>query len=228
MNLKDLNLDEFICIDVETTGLDIKSDKIIEIAAVKFKSGKIVESFTKLVNPNKKIPYFITNLTGIKNSDIEGKPTFKEIGKEFVEFIGKFPIIGHNVSFDIDFINQELDNVYNVYDNEFICDTYQLSRIFLFDINSFKLQSLCSHFCIDINNAHRAEDDAITTGLSSINKGKSGVTFVSLMYSLGKRYAKLLFKNVIFCVRVKSSTFILSSISLVMSLLETISLIKIV
>lgn len=165
MNLKDLNLDEFICIDVETTGLDIKSDKIIEIAAVKFKSGKIVESFTRLVNPNKKIPYFITNLTGIKNSDIEGKPTFEEIGKEFVEFIGKFPIIGHNVSFDIDFINQELDNVYNVYDNEFICDTYQLSRIFLFDINSFKLQSLCSHFCIDINNAHRAEDDAIITGL---------------------------------------------------------------
>ena len=164
MNLKDLNLDEFICIDVETTGLDINSDKIIEIAAVKFKNGEIIESFTRLINPAKKIPYFITNLTGIKNSDIEEKPSFQEVGKEFIEFIGKYPIIGHNVLFDINFINKELKGIYNLYDNEVICDTYQLSRIFLYDLNSFKLQSLCSYFSININDAHRAEDDAIITG----------------------------------------------------------------
>ena len=165
MNLKNLNINEFIAIDVETTGLDVYHDKIIEIAAVKFKNGKIEDLFTELINPNQKIPRFIENLTGICNVDVLDKPSFNEISNDFIRFIDKYPIIGHSVSFDIDFINKELNGSYDIYNNEFICDTYQLSKIFLYDQYSYKLQSLCDHFSININKAHRAKEDAENSGI---------------------------------------------------------------
>ena len=165
MNLKDLNLNEFISIDVETTGLDVSNEKIIEIAAIKFKNGKIEDTFSELINPRKKIPHFIENLTGISNSDVTDKPHFEEISANFIRFMDKYPIVGHNVSFDIDFINKELNGFFNLYENSFICDTYHLSKIFLYDMQSFKLQSLCNHFGINVNKAHRAKDDAENTGI---------------------------------------------------------------
>ena len=115
MNLKDLNLNEFISIDVETTGLDVSNEKIIEIAAIKFKNGKIEDTFSELINPRKKIPHFIENLTGISNSDVTDKPHFEEISANFIRFMDKYPIVGHNVSFDIDFINKELNGICNLY-----------------------------------------------------------------------------------------------------------------
>ena len=163
-NLDNLKLNEFIAIDVETTGLDLCSDRVIEIAAVKFKNGIISETFSTLLNPGKKIPYFIENLTGISNSDIVNAPIFNDIGKEFVDFIGSFPIVGHNIKFDIDFINMELDGQYNLYSNNYICDTYYLTQIFLYDSQSFKLQSLCNDFKIEINKVHRAKQDSEITG----------------------------------------------------------------
>ena len=84
MNLADVNLDEFIVIDVETTGLDLYNDKIIEISAVKFKNKKIIDKFTKLINPNKKIPPFIENLTGITNQDVSDSPEFNEISSDLI------------------------------------------------------------------------------------------------------------------------------------------------
>ena len=114
MNLKDLNINEFIAIDVETTGLDVFNDRIFEIAAIRFKNGKVDDTFWELINPNKKIPSFIENLTGISNKDVSDKPRFSEISNDFIRFIDKYPIIGHNVSFDIDFINKELNGSYNI------------------------------------------------------------------------------------------------------------------
>ena len=161
--LTDIGLKSFISIDVETTGLNIYNDRIIEISACKYINGKLDSTFSQLINPNKKLSPFIENLTGIKNNDLIDKPVFNEIGSMFVDFIKDFPIVGHNIMFDLKFINQAMENKYNMLRNNFICDTYYLSRIFLFYVESFKLTSLCDCFNIEIGKSHRAEDDAINS-----------------------------------------------------------------
>jgi len=163
IQLQNLGLDTFIAVDVETTGLDYNKDKIIEISAVKFKDGKENSTFSKLVNPNINISPFITNLTGISNSMIDSKETFHEIADEFMGFIKDCPIIGHNVKFDIDFINNELEN-YKI-KQDYVCDTYYLTKIFFYYLSSFKLESISSSLNINIERAHRALDDAKSSGL---------------------------------------------------------------
>jgi len=162
--LSDIHLDEFIAIDVETTGLDLYNDKIIEISAVKFKNGKISDKFTSFINPDKKIPLFIEKLTGISNNHVLDAPYFNEISNDLIEFIGNRAIVGHNIKFDIDFINRELNGLFDLYNCNLICDTYYLSKIFLYGTNSYKLESLCYHFRINVETSHRAQDDAINTG----------------------------------------------------------------
>ena len=164
MDLKQIYLDSFVSIDLETTGLNYKTDKIIEISAVKYESGKVVGSFSKLVNPNKLISPFITNLTGIKNSDVENKKSFLNISEDFISFIKDLPIIGHNIQFDLKFIDNALNNSYDIFSHSYVCDTYFLSKIFLYYSNSFKLESLCNDFGINTGSSHRAEDDAKSAG----------------------------------------------------------------
>ena len=156
----DLGLKTFIAIDVETTGLNIYNDKIIELSACKYIDGKLNSTFSKLINPHQSISPFIENLTGIKNKDLINQPTISEISSEFIDFIKDYPIIGHNIMFDLKFLNQSLNNKYDLMNNNYICDTYYLSKIFLFYLESFKLTSLCDSFNIEIYNSHRAEDDA--------------------------------------------------------------------
>ena len=95
MNLNDLNINEFIAIDVEATGIDVFNDRIIEIAAIRFKNGKVDDTFSELINPNKKIPSFIENLTGISNKDVSDKPRFINLMKYFLLSI----IINYRQSF---------------------------------------------------------------------------------------------------------------------------------
>ena len=162
---QNLGLDSFVAIDDETTGLDYNKDKIIEISAIKFINGKESSTFSKLVNPNIEISSFITNLTGISNSMINLSQTFDEISDEFMEFISDSPIIGHNVKFDIDFINKELTPKNHRIEQNYVCDTYYLSKIFFYYLNSFKLESISSSLNINILHAHRALDDARSSGL---------------------------------------------------------------
>jgi len=161
--LSKLGLSTFISIDVESTGLNLNKDKIIEIAACKYVNGQLVDTFSKLVNPNIEISPFISNLTGIKNEDLINKPNFYEISDDFISFIKGFPLVGHNIQFDLNFINKELNASFNIYSQDYISDTYFLSRIFLFYSNSFKLSSLCESLDIEIETLHRAEDDAINS-----------------------------------------------------------------
>ena len=164
MDFKSIYLDRFVAIDLETTGLNYSTDKIIELSAVKFESGKVVDSFTKLVNPNKIISPFIEDLTGIKNSDVINQNSFLDIANDFISFIENLPIVGHNIQFDLIFLDKAFNKKYDIYSHSYICDTYYLSKIFLYDSNSFKLASLCSDFNIDTGDSHRAEDDARSAG----------------------------------------------------------------
>ncbi len=162
--LKFLNLQSFIAIDVETTGLDENKDKIIEISAVKFNNGVEADTFSYLIDPKREIPQFIEKLTGITNDSIKNKPTFDIVSEKFLDFIGNNPIVGHNIGFDVKFINNELDFAKLKIKSNYVCDTYILSRIFFYYLNSFKLESICAKLNISTGTSHRALDDARSAG----------------------------------------------------------------
>ena len=108
------NLSDFVAIDLETTGLVPKEESIIEVSAVRYKNGKEESFFTHLLSPNKRIPSFIEDLTGIDNDMVRGKPSFLDVLDELIEYIGKSPIVGHNVQFDIDFIKYHSNDLFRV------------------------------------------------------------------------------------------------------------------
>ena len=201
LQIQSLDLGCFVAVDVETTGLDYSKDKIIEISAVKFELGEETSTFSRLINPEIKIPQFITNLTGISNSMVESKETFDDVGEEFMEFIGDYPIVGHNVKFDIDFINKELKSEKYSINQKYICDTYYLSKIFLYYLNSFKLESVLSTLSINVENSHRALDDAKSAGLLFLELlNHIFNTDINSLYMLDKTSNKLnskLFKKIL-------------------------------
>jgi ATP-dependent DNA helicase DinG len=96
----------FIVLDLETTGLSTKDDAIIEIACVKIerRSFKEVARFTSFIHPEREIPDFIQTLTHISTKDIEDAPVFSEIRESLQEFLEGCPIIGHNIAFDVKFL----------------------------------------------------------------------------------------------------------------------------
>ena len=99
-----IGVSNFIALDLETTGLDPKKDKIIEISAYKFNNGIPSESFTYLINPEQPISSISTQITGIDFPMVKNQPIFKDIEKEFISFIADYPIVGHNVIFDMNFL----------------------------------------------------------------------------------------------------------------------------
>lgn len=101
-------LDEFVAIDVETTGLRPSRQRVIEIALYRYRAGEMVERLESLINPGRSIPSYISNLTTITNAHVEDAPSFGEVAGRIVEFIGSSLLVGHNVTFDISFVNEEL------------------------------------------------------------------------------------------------------------------------
>ena len=139
------DLKEYIAIDIETTGLNPSSDKIIEISAVKFIDGKQNDVFSYLLDPGRPIPPFIEDLTGINNQMVEGKPQFSDISNNFSDLIGQATIVGHNVKFDIDFIKFHSNNAIDFSKNK-IYDTYLLSKIVLFSNSEFNLEAITAYY----------------------------------------------------------------------------------
>lgn len=155
---------DFVAFDVETTGLDFKSDRIIEIGAVKFVNGKPTDEFSTLINPGTVIPSYITDLTGISNKDIEGAPSFEAVSDKFLAFIGTLPLCGHQIEFDQTFLNEELKRLSRPTVNCQLLDTALLSRILLQPLQRYSLKFVSESLKVDLNNAHRALHDAKASG----------------------------------------------------------------
>jgi len=159
----DLKDAEFSVLDVETTGLSARNNRVIEIGIVKIKNLKITEKFTTLINPGCDIPYFITQFTGIGNSDVEYSPSFYDTAEEIEEFIGNSVISGHNLAFDEGFLRYEfIRNGYEPLSNLNVC-TMKLARKTLPNLKSKSLSSVSAHFKIKNKYAHRALSDAEVT-----------------------------------------------------------------
>jgi len=163
--LKFLGLEEFISVDVETTGLLAEKESIIEYAFVRYKGGKPQEKISALCRPEKPIPLEIQEITGITNEMVKDKKHFKKHIPDILDFIGDCPIVGHNVSFDMRFLRNQFQiagvNTSFLKERE-IYDTLLLSRTFLFYLPNFNLASLSSQLGIDATEFHRAEGDART------------------------------------------------------------------
>ena len=150
----------FVAIDLETTGLDAGSDSIIEIGAVRFQGGRELERFDQLVKPPKSIPARITQITGIRNSDVADKPTIEQVQAELLAFVGGdvAGVIAHSATFDIGFLKAAgIDFHRPVY------DTLELSQILLPGRASYSLGELCQTLGIDATPNHRALQDALAT-----------------------------------------------------------------
>ena len=112
--------DEYICFDVETTGLSLEYHEIIEISAVRVKNGNICEVFSSLVHPSESIPQFITNLTGITNEMAKHAPEPQSVLPRFIEFIGDNVLVGHNAaSFDMNFVYDACEKCDLILKNDF-------------------------------------------------------------------------------------------------------------
>lgn len=154
----------FIVVDIETTGLSSYYHKITEIAALKYKNGKIIKEFSTLVNPEVPIPRFITRLTGIDDEMVENKPTIEKVIPKFHSFLGNSHFVAHNAGFDYKFLDHAASTNMGInLNNHKIC-TVRLARRLVPELPSKKLSSLCEHFKIKNNAVHRAKGDALVTG----------------------------------------------------------------
>jgi DNA polymerase-3 subunit epsilon len=152
----------FAIVDIETTGGSARLEKITEIAVYLHDGEKITGEYVSLVNPERNIPYFITNLTGITNEMVEDAPRFFEIARDIVELTEGRTFVAHNARFDYSFLRQEFKSLgFNFKRN--IIDTVALSRKLLPGHRSYSLGNICRDLKIDINGRHRAAGDALAT-----------------------------------------------------------------
>ena len=152
----------YAIIDVETTGLSPAGEKITEIAIYVHDGKKIIDEYVSLVNPEKKIPYRIVQMTGITNHMVVDAPKFYEIAKQIVELTNDKIIVGHNVKFDYGFLRHEFKSLgYDFRSNTM--DTVKLSRKLIPGRRSYGLGKLCKDLDIDNHARHRASGDALAT-----------------------------------------------------------------
>jgi DNA polymerase-3 subunit epsilon len=156
---------KFCVIDLETTGGNPETEKIIEIGMVKIENRRISEERSFLINPQKEIPEFVQKLTGIRKTDVEHSPKIEEVVDEITSFIGDSILVAHNTSFDIPFLNGVLKKLQRPsLENKVIC-TNIMTKYMIPDIMSSNLNYMSSIFEIPHSQAHRAIEDARATGM---------------------------------------------------------------
>ena len=165
VELTDIPFDaaEFTVLDFETTGTSVNYERVIEVGIVKVKKLKITETYQSFINPGRGIPSFITNLTGIKNSDVDNAPYFEGLVKQITEFVGDSIITAHNLNFDYSFLKNEFNLAgHDMLNNPTLC-TLKLARKIFPHLKSKSLGSLVKHFRLRHRGVHRALGDATAT-----------------------------------------------------------------
>lgn len=151
----------YVAVDVETTGLDAQNDRMIEVAAVTFRGNEIVDEFTTLINPHRDLPPYITKLTGITQAMVDEAPGMFGVRSRLRSIIGEHVLVGHNVSFDLGFLNAERLAIGN-----HIVDTITLATILVPEAGRYNLESLAHFLNLPMpqkHQTHRALDDTILT-----------------------------------------------------------------
>lgn len=152
----------FAVIDIETTGGNYKTGKIIEVAVALFDGSSVVQTFDTLINPGCTIPWFITGLTGISNEMLKTAPYFHHIAKQFIKITSGHIFVAHNVMFDYSYIKQEFKGLGYNFRMPRICTLIESRKTFP-ELKSHGLGNLCRDLQIHNTNRHRALGDAIAT-----------------------------------------------------------------
>lgn len=153
---------DYVVFDLETTGVNVIKDDIIEISAVKVLSGKVADTFSTLVNPGRPIPYYATQVNGITDEMVEDAPDIREALADFLAFAGDAVLVGHNIqSFDLNFVSNAAEGLFGkTVENDYI-DTLHMARSCLPELSHHKLVDVASYFHISAEGAHRALCDCI-------------------------------------------------------------------
>lgn len=161
--IKEKIMNNYVVLDIETTGTHPIRNEIIEIGAVYVENGKPTKQFNQLVCPKESISEYITSITGIDDRMVKDAPPIEEVMPQFVEFCKDAPLIGHNIIL-FDYRMLKANAVKLGYEFERLgLDTLVISRKMLQELPSRKLGALCEHYEISLEHAHRAYDDAYAT-----------------------------------------------------------------
>ena len=151
-------MSSIVAVDIETTGLNPDEDSIIEIGAVKFNGHRVEDTWETLVNPRRSIPSFISQLTGISNAMVRNAPILSEVIADFIAFAGSVPVVGHNISFDLTFLQRA-----GSLKNNTAIDTYEMAAVMMPTASRYNLSALAQQLGILLPATHRALDDAKAT-----------------------------------------------------------------
>ncbi len=164
----------FVVVDIETTGIKV-TEKIVEISAIRYDGFKPISAFTTLLDPEKPIPPEASKINNITDDMVDGKPTFKSIIPSLERFIGNSNLVGQNLMFDLKFLYK--------YGYDFTCvdrkyyDTLDIAKSkltkydyrkdndpdYYYDVDDYKLSTLCEYYNVHQINAHRALGDCLAT-----------------------------------------------------------------
>ncbi len=148
----------WVALDLETTGLNVERDEIIEVGAVKFRGDEVLDTFTSLVNPRRRLDEFIVRLTGIPQHEVDRAPEVGAVLRPFAEFVGQLPIVGHNLPFDVGFLAKSGLALRNPR-----CDTWDLAYVLFPGLPEYSLERLADRFGARNAQPHRALADAHAT-----------------------------------------------------------------
>lgn len=154
-------LNSYIALDLETTGLNPKYARILEVGAVKIKDGKIIDTYDKIVNAKTYLSNQIVSLTGITQEMMEGGEEIEKVIADLLDFCKDEVILGHNISFDYSFVKKAATNQKMTFEKEAI-DTLKLARRFLPELEKRSLEYLCEYYKIKQEKKHRAYHDALS------------------------------------------------------------------
>lgn len=154
----------YTVVDIETTGLSPYRHKITEIAAVRIDEDcNIIDEFQTLINPECKIPSFITRLTGITDDMVKDEPVIYEIMPKFLDFVGEDIFLAHNASFDYKFLKTNAESIGKSLQNQTLCTRKLANRLLYDKLASKKLGCICDFYGITNDQAHRAMGDVKAT-----------------------------------------------------------------
>ncbi len=188
----------YAIIDIETTGGQATRDKITEIAIVLHNGNHIVDTFSTLINPERSIPWNISNITGITDAMVANAPRFYEVAKKVIEMTEGAIFVAHNVRFDYSFVQEEFRRLGYTFSRRQLC-TVRLSRQAFAGLRSYSLSNLITHFGIAVADRHRALADALATtqifekilSQNLLNNKNTPIQTIQEMVNLGIKESKL-------------------------------------
>lgn len=153
---------EFVVVDLETTGFNSENDSIIEIVAVRYVNHQIVGQFVELVRPSRAISAMVSRITGITNQMVANARSDREVLADFMHFLGNSPVVGYNINFDIKFIFASLMRNYNYAFSNLVIDVLPIVRKQL-ALPKSRLEDASNYYRLNYSGAHRALKDVQLT-----------------------------------------------------------------